>query len=225
MDRVATGLAGGALVAFARFSPGDRSSTARTAGSSPSSSQVIRRSTPASTSTCASTEPRSSTSTVGTPFTTQKPPAEVPRLIVSLRTVMPRDCASDTNASTRTLPRIASQDDSDARETPTPFVCYAVAMGRSRLDAKDLRTALDALAGWGVAGDAITATFAFERYDAAVAFAVRVALYAQRVDHHPDLLVQWGKVTVTWTTHDAGGVTRRDVDAAAEVSQFYRSAT
>ena len=50
--------------------------------------------------------------------------------------------------------------------------------------------------------------------DAAVAFAVRIALYAQRVDHHPDLLIQWGKVTVTWTTHDAGGVTGRDVELA-----------
>jgi 4a-hydroxytetrahydrobiopterin dehydratase len=95
-------------------------------------------------------------------------------------------------------------------------------MGRKRLEQAELWGALDALPGWVLEGDAITATYRFDRYDAAVAFAVRVALYAQRIDHHPDLLIQWGKVTVTWTTHDAGGVTRRDLDAAAEVAGFYQ---
>jgi 4a-hydroxytetrahydrobiopterin dehydratase len=186
----------------------------------------MRRNVPASTSICASTEPRSSTSTVGTPFTTQKPPAEVPRLIVSLRTVIPRDCASDTNASTKTLPRIAPDHDSDGPETPPPFVCYAEAMGRRRLDEMELRGAVGGLApDWTVEGDALTAIYRFDRYDAAVAFAVRIALYAQRIDHHPDLLIQWGKVSVTWTTHDAGGVTRNDVDAAAEVTRFFRAPT
>lgn len=96
-------------------------------------------------------------------------------------------------------------------------------MVRKRLDEKDIRGGIEDLEGWRVEGDTITATYRFDRYDAAVAFAVRIALHAQRIDHHPDLLIQWGKVTVTWTTHDAGGVTRKDLDAAAEVAQFYRS--
>jgi 4a-hydroxytetrahydrobiopterin dehydratase len=99
-------------------------------------------------------------------------------------------------------------------------------MGRQKLDANELKGVIEGDAvDWRVEGDAITATFLFDRYDAAFAFATRIALYAQRVDHHPDLLIGWGKVVVTWTTHDAGGVTRKDVDAAVEVSRFYRSST
>ena len=96
-------------------------------------------------------------------------------------------------------------------------------MGRKRLDEADIRGALEDLPGWSLAGDTITATYPFDSYEAGVAFAVRVALYAQRVDHHPDLLIKWGSVTVTWTTHDAGGVTRRDVEAAAYVADVARA--
>jgi 4a-hydroxytetrahydrobiopterin dehydratase len=96
-------------------------------------------------------------------------------------------------------------------------------MGRQRLDEQELRGALEDLEGWSVAGDAITATYAFDNYESGVAFAMRVALYAQRVDHHPDLLIQWGKVTVTWSTHDAGGVTQRDIKGAAYVSDVMRA--
>ena len=93
-------------------------------------------------------------------------------------------------------------------------------MGRKRLDETDIRGALKDLEGWLLVGDAITATYPFASYEAGVAFAMRVALYAQRIDHHPNLLIQWGKVTVTWSTHDAGGVTRRDIEAAAYISDF-----
>lgn len=96
-------------------------------------------------------------------------------------------------------------------------------MGRKRLDEAELRRDLEALEGWTLAGDALTATYAFDSYEAGVAFAMRVALYAQRVDHHPDLLIKWGSVTVTWTTHDAGGVTRRDVEGAAYVADVVRA--
>ena len=96
-------------------------------------------------------------------------------------------------------------------------------MGRQRLDEQELHTALKDLEGWSLAGDTITATYPFDSYEAGVAFAVRVALYAQRVDHHPDLLIRWGKVTVTWSTHDAGGVTQRDIKGAAYVSEVVRA--
>ncbi len=95
-------------------------------------------------------------------------------------------------------------------------------MGRKRLDETELHGALEALEGWSLAGDAITATFAFDSYEAGVAFAMRVALYAQRVDHHPDLLIKFATVAVTWSTHDAGGVTRRDLEGAEYVSGFAR---
>lgn len=92
-------------------------------------------------------------------------------------------------------------------------------MGRTRLDEEEIRSLL-ADTAWKLEGDAIRATFPFGDYEQAFAFAARIALYAQRVDHHPDLLIKWGQVTVSWSTHDAGGVTRRDIDAARHVSSF-----
>ena len=93
-------------------------------------------------------------------------------------------------------------------------------MSRTRLSDDEIAIALGSLAGWRREGSAITRWFEFEAYEAGVAFAVQVALYAQRVDHHPDLRITWRRVEVAWSTHDAGGVTRRDLDAAAYVSGF-----
>lgn len=92
-------------------------------------------------------------------------------------------------------------------------------MGRKLLDEKEIRGLLDGTA-WSLEGSSLTATFRFEDYEQAFAFATRIALYAQRADHHPDLVIKWGLVAVTWSTHDAGGVTRSDVDAALHVSRF-----
>lgn len=96
-------------------------------------------------------------------------------------------------------------------------------MSRTRLSHDEIDAALQSLEGWRREDAAIVREFTFPSYEAGVAFAVQVALYAQRIDHHPDLLITWQRVTVTWSTHDAGGVTRRDLDAAAHVSGFVRA--
>lgn len=69
-------------------------------------------------------------------------------------------------------------------------------------------------AGWARAGDAVTKTFAFSDYAGGIAFAVRVGFAAERRDHHPDLRIGYRKVEVTWTTHDAGGITALDTEMA-----------
>jgi 4a-hydroxytetrahydrobiopterin dehydratase len=86
-----------------------------------------------------------------------------------------------------------------------------------RLTEDVVRNALVALPRWSGDASAIAATFGFDTYEAGVAFAVQVALIAQRLDHHPELTVGWRRVTVTYTTHDAGGVSARDLAAAAAV--------
>lgn len=86
-----------------------------------------------------------------------------------------------------------------------------------RLPEAVVRDALAALPRWSGDTNAIAATFGFDTYEAGVAFAVQVALLAQRMDHHPDLTIGWRRVTVTYTTHDAGGVTGRDLAAARAV--------
>lgn len=86
-----------------------------------------------------------------------------------------------------------------------------------RLSDEVVRHALQALPRWSGDGRAIAATFGFDSYEAGVAFAVQIALLAQRMDHHPELCIGWRRVTVTYTTHDAGGVTARDLAAVNAV--------
>ncbi|HYG28239.1 MAG TPA: 4a-hydroxytetrahydrobiopterin dehydratase [Caulobacteraceae bacterium] len=84
--------------------------------------------------------------------------------------------------------------------------------------------ALSQLAGWSAAEgrDAIVRTFAFKDFNAAFGFMTRVALAAEKLDHHPEWSNVYNKVEVLLATHDADGVTELDVtlarimDAAAQ---------
>lgn len=70
-------------------------------------------------------------------------------------------------------------------------------------------------AGWQHDGSgAIAKGFTFPDFAAALAFTVRVGCWAEKHDHHPDVTLGWGKARVLWSTHDAGGVTQLDLDAA-----------
>jgi 4a-hydroxytetrahydrobiopterin dehydratase len=69
-------------------------------------------------------------------------------------------------------------------------------------------------AGWSRDGEALVRTFTFPDFGGALAFAVRLGLVAERRDHHPDILIGWGKARVLWTTHDAGGITALDLELA-----------
>ncbi len=82
------------------------------------------------------------------------------------------------------------------------------------LNSTELRAALAGLPGWVADASAISRTFTCLSFPEAMAFAGRVATYAESVDHHPDLLISYQKVTVTWSTHSAGGVTDKDLAAA-----------
>ena len=59
----------------------------------------------------------------------------------------------------------------------------------------------------GLEGQALVRSLHFPDFSAALAFAVRLGMLAEKRDHHPDLLIGWGKARVLWTTHDAGGIT------------------
>jgi len=76
--------------------------------------------------------------------------------------------------------------------------------------------------GWEREGDALVKTFAFDGYAAGIGFVVRLGFAAEKADHHPDLLVSWGKVKVTWTTHDAGGLTALDTRMAELADQLHQ---
>lgn len=74
-------------------------------------------------------------------------------------------------------------------------------------------------AGWSEEGgrDAIAKTFVFADFSQAFGFMTRVALLAERMNHHPEWSNVWRKVTITLTTHDAGGLSDLDVKMASAI--------
>jgi 4a-hydroxytetrahydrobiopterin dehydratase len=86
----------------------------------------------------------------------------------------------------------------------------------NKLDPEQARQAVVALASWGhdEARGAITREFVFADFAHAFAFMTQVALMAERRDHHPEWSNVYNKVRIVLTTHDAGGLTQRDIDLA-----------
>jgi len=81
----------------------------------------------------------------------------------------------------------------------------------------EITAGLSALPSWAREGDEIVKTFDCGSFPAAVAFVVRIGFLAERADHHPDLDVRWKRVRVALSTHDAGGLTVKDLDLAREI--------
>jgi 4a-hydroxytetrahydrobiopterin dehydratase len=87
------------------------------------------------------------------------------------------------------------------------------------------KAALAKLPGWSeVKGrDAISRKFTFEDFNAAFGFMARAALVAEKLDHHPEWFNVYNKVEVTLATHDAGGLTARDVKLAEAMDRLAQS--
>jgi 4a-hydroxytetrahydrobiopterin dehydratase len=71
--------------------------------------------------------------------------------------------------------------------------------------------------GWERRGREITRTWAFADFERSMAFVNRVAELAEAMNHHPDIDIRYSKVTLTLTTHDAGGLTARDFALAEQI--------
>ena len=74
--------------------------------------------------------------------------------------------------------------------------------------------ALKTLDGWTLEGNAIRKQFTFKGFSEAVAFVSRLVPDAERADHHPDITINYRRVTLSWSTHDEGGLTAKDVAGA-----------
>jgi 4a-hydroxytetrahydrobiopterin dehydratase len=85
-----------------------------------------------------------------------------------------------------------------------------------KLDAEARKAISTRLPGWRLVDgrDAITKTYTFKDFNAAFGFMTRVALAAEQMNHHPEWLNVWSRVEVTLSTHDAGGLTKRDLELA-----------
>ena len=78
------------------------------------------------------------------------------------------------------------------------------------------------LAGWTKDGESIRRQFVFDGFASAVAFVVRIGFDAEAADHHPDILISnYKKVTVTFTTHSARGLTEKDFSAADKANAVF----
>jgi 4a-hydroxytetrahydrobiopterin dehydratase len=83
---------------------------------------------------------------------------------------------------------------------------------------EEITAALARLPGWERAEDAITTMVELADFRAAMLYVGAVAYQAEEVNHHPDVLVQWNRVTLTLSTHAAGGLTRADFALAEKIS-------
>ena len=86
--------------------------------------------------------------------------------------------------------------------------------------------ALAELTGWKMTEgrDALTRSLKFADFSSAFAFMTRVALAAEKLDHHPEWSNVWNRVEITLSTHDAGGLTQRDIDLAKIIDKLAGSA-
>ena len=89
-----------------------------------------------------------------------------------------------------------------------------------KLSRTEAQERLKTLTGWTLEGDAIRKQFTFAGFPEAVAFVDRLAPKAQAADHHPDILINYKRVTLTYSTHSEGGLTAKDFDGAATADKI-----
>lgn len=84
-----------------------------------------------------------------------------------------------------------------------------------KLTQAEAQQRLKSLKGWTLDGSAIRKQFTFAGFPEAVAFVGRLVPEAEAADHHPDILINYKRVTLTYTTHSEGGLTEKDFAGAA----------
>ena len=94
---------------------------------------------------------------------------------------------------------------------------------RMKLSDEEVDAFVETHQGWTRNGETIVRSFKFADYSSALGFVVRVALEAEKRDHHPEIQLTWGRAEVTWSTHDADGITTLDTTLAECTDKLYES--
>ena len=89
------------------------------------------------------------------------------------------------------------------------------------LSPTQISRSLSSIPGWAKRARTIHRTFVFRGFLDAIDFVNRVAMKAEKADHHPDIDIRWNKVTLTLTTHSEGGLTRKDFSMAGQCSEIF----
>ena len=90
----------------------------------------------------------------------------------------------------------------------------------TKLTATEIKAALTTVPEWRKRYATITRTFQFKDFPGAIKFVNRVARLAEQAWHHPDIDIRWNKVTLTLSTHDAGGLTEKDFALARKFDRL-----
>lgn len=89
-----------------------------------------------------------------------------------------------------------------------------------KLSAAQIKTLLPSVPDWRKKDKTITRTYQFKDFPAAIRFVKSLAPLAEKAWHHPDIDIRWNKVTLTLTTHDAGGLTGKDFALAKKFDRL-----
>jgi 4a-hydroxytetrahydrobiopterin dehydratase len=93
-------------------------------------------------------------------------------------------------------------------------------MMAAKLSDAEIEERMGDLADWSREGDQIRKTFQLASFPMAIAFVVQVVFLAQAAGHHPDIDIRWRNVGLALTTHDAGGLSAKDFDLAAQIDEI-----
>lgn len=91
------------------------------------------------------------------------------------------------------------------------------------LNQTEVTKQLENLPGWTTEGKQLKGVFQFEDFVEAIAFVNRLVEPAETAGHHPDIMISYNQVTISLTTHDAGGLTKQDFELAKKISQLKES--
>jgi 4a-hydroxytetrahydrobiopterin dehydratase len=94
-----------------------------------------------------------------------------------------------------------------------------------KLSQDQIDTRMSDFPEWSVTGASLQRTFTFENFVEAMAFVNKVAEQAEDDQHHPDILIRYNKVTLTLSTHDAGGLTEKDFALARSIDRLLAAST
>jgi 4a-hydroxytetrahydrobiopterin dehydratase len=89
-----------------------------------------------------------------------------------------------------------------------------------KLSQADVDQRMKDLRGWTLQGNEIVKQYTFKNFPEAIAFVSRLAPEAEAADHHPDILVNYKRVTLTYSTHSEGGLTDKDFAGAAAADRL-----
>lgn len=89
-----------------------------------------------------------------------------------------------------------------------------------KLKKQEIDARLSKLQGWQLVEDSIKKDYKFKDFPGSMGFVVKIALEAERVQHHPDITIEYNRVRIVLTTHSEEGLTEKDFDLAEKIETF-----